>query len=104
MREVIRKLVDAENEARQTVEAARIEAEAIVSEARRQASERLAQARRDARAESQHVVETATRDALKEKQDRLSRATADLEAGIDVDGARRECLVQAAVRCVCAHP
>lgn len=104
MREVIQKLVDAEAEARRTIEAARTEAAAVVSGARRSAEELAAQSRRDAREEAERTVQSAVLEARGQARERLTRATADIESEVRVDPAVQHRLVEAAVRCVCGLP
>ena len=103
MRDVIRKLVDAESEARRMVDAARVEADRIAADARHAAEELAARSRRDARREAEEVVETATREALRIKRERLAHASAAIEAEVGVDSAVRQGLIDAAVRHVCGQ-
>jgi vacuolar-type H+-ATPase subunit H len=103
MREVIRRVVETEGEAKRIVDAGKAEADRIRSEALTQAQETLARARREARVEAEHVVEAAVQEAGREKQRRLAAAVADIESRVRLDEAVRHRAVDAAVRCVCGQ-
>ena len=104
MREVIEKIIVTENEAKAIVEAAGAEAERVLSDARKRASEIVERARLEARTEAARIVREAVEAAEEEKKVFLSQAASRIESGIDVDEAARERAVQAVVRCVCGMP
>jgi vacuolar-type H+-ATPase subunit H len=101
MREIIQKIIASENEAKEIVEEAGIEADRILANARRRASEILDQALAEARAETKKIVEEATKVAEEEKQRRLEEARDRLEREVSMDEAARELSIQEVVRCVC---
>jgi len=104
MREVIEKIIVTENEARTIVEAVGAEAERVLSDARKRASEIVERSRLEARTEAARIVEEAVGEAEEEKKVLLSQAASRIQSGIDVDEVARECAVQAVVRCICGMP
>lgn len=101
MREVIQKIIETENKAKATVEAARAEADRILSDARKRAGEITEQARVQARAETAKIMEEALAAAEEEKRHHLEEARARIESQVDIDKATREQAIQGVVRCVC---
>ncbi|MBP6940878.1 MAG: hypothetical protein KBB65_03810 [Syntrophorhabdaceae bacterium] len=101
MRDVIQKIVGTEGEARLAVEAARAEADRILSEAQKKAQDIIENARQEAFAEAQRIIEAAAQKAEHEKQARLTDAVAQVESQIQLDPANRKSAVSEVVRCVC---
>ena len=101
MKEVIAKIMEAEAEARQLVEAAHAEAEQILSAGRESAQTLTAKIRRDTHYQAEQVVRETIREAQQEKQANLARYAADLETTIRLDEAVKHQAVEAALRCVC---
>ena len=101
MREVIRGLVEAEGEARRIVQSTRAEAEVSVSEAEKRAQDILFGARADSKSAAEKEIDVAVEEARREKQKRLEKAAAQMEAQVRLDGATEQCAVDAIIRCVC---
>ena len=104
MRDVVRKMVEAEGEAERTVETARAEADRLLAEARRQAHEILECGRREARAEADQIVQKACDEAERERKERLAEAVAGIEAAVRLDEGARQAAAEAVVRRVCGRP
>jgi len=103
MREVIKNVIAAEAEARGMVAAARAEADRIASDAQKRSQDMVAYARLEARVEAERLVEVAGRDAGREKQERLARATVEIETQVRLEQTNRHRAVVGAVRCVCGQ-
>jgi vacuolar-type H+-ATPase subunit H len=103
MREVIKNVIATEAEARGMVAAARAEADRITSDAQKRSQEMVAQARLEARAEAERLVEAARREAEREKQEQLARATVEIETQVRLEQTNRHRAVAGAVRCVCGQ-
>jgi len=103
MREVIKNVIATEAEARGMVAAARVEADCIASDAQKRSQEMVARARLEARAEAERLVEAARREAEREKQERLARATVEIETQVRLEQTNRHRAVAGAVRCVCGQ-
>jgi vacuolar-type H+-ATPase subunit H len=104
MRDVVQKILETEGEARQLVETARTEADRISSDARKKGQEIVEQARHEALLEAEKIVEAAVESAEREKQDRLSRAAAEIESQVRIEATTRQWAVDEVVRCVCGQP
>jgi vacuolar-type H+-ATPase subunit H len=103
MREVIKNVIATEAEARGMVAAARAEADRIASDAQQRSQDVVAHARLEARVAAERLVEAAEREAEREKQERLARATLEIEAQVRLDQTSRHRAVAGAVRCVCGQ-
>jgi vacuolar-type H+-ATPase subunit H len=101
VREVIRKVIEAEGEAKRLVEAAKVQAEGIVSKMRTQCQDLLLRADGQGRAEARKIIESAVREAEQEKQERLRQAVIELDTQLRIDAATVQCAVDGVVRCVC---
>jgi len=101
MREVIQKVLEAEDEGRRMIEAARAEAEGVVLEARRQGLELVETARASARTTAERIVNAAVAEAERQKQADLARITAEIGTRGCLTEATQEAAVGAVVRCVC---
>ena len=104
MRDVVQKIIATEGEARLAVEAARAEADRIMSDAQKKGHDMVEQARQEALIEAKKIVDTAIEAAEREKQHRLADAAAEIEAQIRLEPAMRKWAVEEVVRCVCKQP
>lgn len=101
MRDVIQKIVATEDEAKLTVEAARTEADRIVSDAQKKGQELIGRARQEAFAEAQRIIEAAVEKAEREKESLLTDAVAKVESQVQLEPASRKSAIEEVVRCVC---
>ena len=101
MREVIQKVIAAEAEAKRLREAARVEGERVLADARQHALELTDAARKEARLAADQRLEAADRVAQAQKTERLAQATAEIETRVRLDDSERRRAAEAAVRCVC---
>ncbi len=101
MRDVIQKIIATESEAKLIVEAARAEADQILSEAQKKGRDVVDQARQEAIVEAGKILEKAVETAQREKQNRLADAAAGIENQIQLDPVSRKSVVEKVVRCVC---
>jgi len=101
MREVIQKAIEAENEGKGRVAAAKAEAEAILSKAAKQSQELLERGQQEARTGAEQMVEAVVLQAEREKGELLARAAGEIEAQVRLDEATRQRAVDSVVRCVC---
>ncbi|HTL73939.1 MAG TPA: hypothetical protein VL863_11605 [bacterium] len=83
------------------VQAAKSEAEQILSETRNRAQKLTADARSEAQLAAQKILATALEKAEQEKQKRLASSAIEIEKRIVLNAAEREQAVKAVVRCVC---
>ncbi len=100
MHDVIQRLVETEAEAKRMLEEARAEAERIVTEAQKKAADLMARSHKQTRSEGEEVIQTAVRDAEVEKQERLARAAAEIEAQVRLNETNGQHAVESVVRCV----
>ena len=101
MRDVIQKIIATESEAKLIVEAARAEADRILSDAQKKGHDVVERARQEALIEAGRIVEAAVEAAEREKQYRLADAAAEIESQIQLEPASRKRAVEGVVRCVC---
>ena len=104
MRDIIQKIVAAENEARLIVEEAGVEAERILSDARKQGQALIEGARREGLTQAGRIVEAATEEAEKEKERRLSLAAGEIDREVRLETDKKESVIEGVVRCVCRLP
>ena len=104
MRDVIQKLLGAEEEAKRLVTAARTQAGQIALRARKRAEELAVLAKQEDRLETERLIHAATEQAQLEKQSRLARAAAEAEAEIKLGAAIRQAIVASILRVVCGVP
>jgi vacuolar-type H+-ATPase subunit H len=100
MRDVIQKIIATENEAKLIVEAARAEADRILSEAQRKAHDPIERARQETLIEAERIVEAAVEAAEREKQHRLVDAANEIESQIQLEPATKKWAVEGVVQCV----
>lgn len=103
MRSVIQKILQTEAEAKSLVEAARLEAEETLSRARQRAQDSMTRARSELHAETERLLQAATQDAEREKQERLARTASEIQAQIRLEEATIRDAVDGVVRCVCGQ-
>ena len=101
MRDVIKNVIAAEAEARELVAMAKAEANHITSDAQKRSQDVVACAHLEARAGAERIVEAAVNEAGREKQERLVRATVEIETQVRLEETVRQRAVAGAVRCVC---
>jgi vacuolar-type H+-ATPase subunit H len=100
MRDVIQKVLEAEDEAKRMLEQARQEAAQIEAQARKEAQAIQARMERESRAEAGRILEEATRAAEREKQERLTDATREINDQVRLSKALKQRAVQEVIRCV----
>lgn len=103
MRDVIQRVIAAEAEAKRIIEAAKTEADRISSDAQKKGQHLVAQARQEARAEAERMLEAAIHGAEREKQERLACIAAEIETQVCLGETIRQRAVAGAVRCVCGQ-
>jgi len=101
MRDVIQEIIATENEARLTVEAARAEADRILSDAQKKGRDVVELARQETLVEAERIVEAAVEAAEQEKQRRLADAATEIESHIRLEPANRKKAAEGVIRCVC---
>jgi vacuolar-type H+-ATPase subunit H len=101
MRDVIQQIIATESEAKTAVETARVEADRILSDARKKGQNILERARQEAAVEAETIVKTAVEAAEREKKKRLTHAVAEIEKQIHLDQNSRQLAVKGVVQCVC---
>ncbi len=101
MRDEIQKIVATESEAGLIIEAARAEADRILSEAQKRGRDIIDQARQEAHAESLKIIDSATSLAEQEKQRRLAEAAVEIENQISLDPAIKKSATEEVIRHVC---
>lgn len=101
MREVIQQIIETETEAKAMVEAAKAEAERILSEARTKGQETIERARREARLEAERIVREEVETAEHDKEVSLALARTEIESRIQLDEDNNQQIVEGVVRCVC---
>lgn len=104
MRDVIQKIMATEGEAKLIVEAARAEADRILSEVQKKGQDIVDRARQEALVEAEKIVVAAVEAAEQEKRNRLALAVAEIESQIRLEPATRQEAVEEVVRCVCRKP
>jgi vacuolar-type H+-ATPase subunit H len=101
MQDIIQKIVATEDEAKTTVEAARTEADRIVSDAQKKGQEIVDRARQEAFIEAERIIKAAVEKAEQEKETLLADAVAKVESQIQLEPASRKSAIEEVVRCVC---
>jgi len=103
MRDVIQKVLATETEAKRLVAAAQADADRIVTAAQQRGQALRAAARQEARGEADQIMAKAAQIAGQEKQERLARAAAEIEAQIRLDETTKQRAVAGVIRCVCGQ-
>jgi vacuolar-type H+-ATPase subunit H len=101
VREVIRRVIEAEDEGRRLVESARAEAERTVADARKRARDSAEAEGRAAQAEAARIVAEAVAAAGERKRSDLASIAETVETETRMPPAARQSAVEAVVRCVC---
>ena len=101
MRDVIQKIVAAENQAKRIIEEVRAQADRILSEARRQAQDISTKAYQDAGREAQDIVAEAAREAEGARQKSLEKALASIEQEVVIEEDLKRKIIEEVVRHVC---
>ena len=101
MRDIIEKIIATESEAKLIVEAARTEADQILSEAQKKGRDIIEKTRQEVLIEAEKILEIAVETAEREKQQRLADAAVEIESQIQLEPASRESAVERVIRCVC---
>lgn len=96
--------MEAEREAQAMVEAARKEAEHLVTDAQRAAREVVARGKQEAASLKQTRLQSALEAVEAERANRLAKAMVAIEQDVAVDEQTRQRLVAAVVRCACGRP
>ena len=104
MRDVVQKIIATESEAKLIVEAARADADQILSNAQKKGHDIIEQARQEALIEAEKVLKTAVEKAEQEKQHRLADAAIEIESQIRLEPDNRKWAVDEVVRCVFKKP
>ena len=104
MREIIQKIITTESEAKLAVEAARAEADRVLSDAQKKGHDIVEQARQEALSEAEKIIEDAVEGARREKQIRLDEATAEIESQIQFEPSSKKWAIEGVVRCVSKQP
>ena len=98
MHDVVKMVLEAEAESKRVSEQAESEVQRISTEARRKAQE-IAQAMRQETAEqADTIVRAAAEAALREKEEQLARAAAEMDVAVRFDRSRVQALIEAVVR------
>jgi vacuolar-type H+-ATPase subunit H len=100
MREIIQKIIAAESEAKLAVEAARVEADRVLSNAQKDGHEVVERARQEVLIEAERIVEAAIETAERGKQLRLADAAAEIEKQIQLEPAIKKWAIEGVVKCV----
>jgi cell division septum initiation protein DivIVA len=100
MREIIQKIIATESEAKLTVEAARVEADRVLSDAQKNGHEVVEQARQEVLIEAERIVEAAIETAERGKQHRLADAAVEIEKQIQLEPAIKKWAIEGVVQCV----
>lgn len=101
MRDVIQKIIATESEAKLIVEAARAEADHILSDAQTKGNDIVERARQEALIEAGKILETAVATAERGKQHRLADFASEIEKQIQLNPESRKSAIEGVVRCVC---
>ena len=101
MRDVIQKIIATESEAKLIVEAARAEADRILSDAQAKGNDIVERARQEALIEAGKILETAVETAERGKQHRLADFASEIEKQIQLNPESRKSAIEGVVRCVC---
>jgi vacuolar-type H+-ATPase subunit H len=101
MRDVIQKIIATESEAKLIVEAAKAQADIILSDAQKKGHEIVELARQEATIEAGKILNAALEAAEHEKQLNLTNAVVEIESRIKLEPAVKQRAVEGIVRCVC---
>jgi vacuolar-type H+-ATPase subunit H len=100
MRDVIEKIIATESEAKLIVDAARTEADRILSDGQKNGHEVVERARQEVLIEAERIVEAAIETAEREKQHRLADAAVEIEKQIQLEPTIKKWAIEGVVQCV----
>ena len=95
MHDVVKMVIQAEAEAKGILQDAEAQAEGLAADARRRAQEIVKAIRREAAEQTDAMLQAAEQDAQRERQDRLTRASAQIETAVHLDPPTVRALVEA---------
>lgn len=98
MRDVIQKIVAAENQAKRIIEEGRAEADCILSEARRQAQDISMKAYQDAGRDAQEIIAEAAREAQGGRQRNIEKALVSIEQEVVIEEDLKRKIIEKIVR------
>ena len=101
MKEIIAKVMQAETEGKNIVEAAKAEAEQVLLDSRGKAQEFTNRIRRETQIEISKLDEESLWALQQEKQSCLARWVAEIEAQFPLDQPARQQAVIAGIKCIC---
>lgn len=104
MRDVVKMVLEAEDESKQILEEASAKVERIAAKARRESMEIVQTARRETAEQVDAIRRQAEQEAEREKQLRLEQAAADIENMGQLDDQAVQTAVQSVLHCVCRGP
>ncbi|MBM4017447.1 MAG: hypothetical protein FJ288_03820 [Planctomycetes bacterium] len=104
MRDVIRKMVEAETEAKRIVGEAQAQAERLLADARGEAHALMERSRQESQAEAARISDAAAQEAERLRQERLARELAAVDAQSRLDPATLQAAAEAVVRVVAGQP
>lgn len=100
MRDVIQKVMTTEDEAQRLLQAARVEAEEIISQARQQAREQARLAQQQSRQEAAEIIRAAIAQAEQDKSRQLAHAAREINQSIQLDESTARQCVEAALKTI----
>ena len=100
MTDVMRMVLEAEEQSSHLLEDAEAEAAKIGDEARRQAHELVQKLQHETAEQAHAIVETARSEAHEERKRQLDEATHEIESTVGLDDAALQSLTEALLRCV----
>ncbi|MHB8108887.1 MAG: hypothetical protein ACYDHW_02515 [Syntrophorhabdaceae bacterium] len=100
MRDVIQKIVATENEAKRTIEEARVLADRILFEARKAAQDITAKAYQEAASDADRIISEAVEAAENKKLESLKNAAVRIDEQIKIDGSLRKQIIDDIVKLV----
>ena len=100
MTDVMKMVLEAEEQSTHLLEDAEAEAAKIGDEARRQAHELVQKLQHETAEQAHTVVETARSEAHEERKRQLDRAAREIEATVRLENTVMESLTEALLRCV----
>ncbi len=101
MRDVIQKIIATEGDAKLIVEAAKAQADRILSDAQKKGHDIVEMARQEAASEAGKIIDAAVEAAEHEKQLNLTNAAVEIESRIRLEPAVKQRAIEGIVRCVC---
>ena len=100
MQDVVKMVIDAEEESRRVIQEAQAEADHHVAAARQQAQELVSAVRRKTAEEVETLLRTAEQQSQREKEACLAEATQQIEDAVCLEESLLRSVTDAALRCV----